>query len=151
MFARYTKLCWVGKHIDIIIKPTNSPTQGQLNPEKNEVKSGLWATFSPQQIRVRGLGLVLYRKQTTRNLTKTKSPQTPSYDICKSDTSKYEHIKYIPVIYQVLSYIEYLVVSSQRILGCSSFTATTSPTCSCLLYTSPSPRDQRGSRMPSSA
>ena len=25
------------------------------------------------------------------------------------------------------------------------------PTCSCLLYTSPSPRDQRGSRMPSSA
>ena len=24
-------------------------------------------------------------------------------------------------------------------------------TCSCLLYTSPSPRDQRGSRMPSSA
>ena len=34
--------------------------------------------------------------------------------------------------------------------GISTFTTTYMMTC-CLLYTSPSPRDQRGSRMPSSA
>ena len=32
----------------------------------------MWATFFPQQLFFRGLGLVLYRKQTTRNLTHTK-------------------------------------------------------------------------------
>ena len=42
----YTKFCWVGKHIDIIMKPTNSPTQGQPNPRKFRFKSGIWATFS---------------------------------------------------------------------------------------------------------
>ena len=31
------------------------------------------------------------------------------------------------------------------------FALTTGKNCTCLLYTSPSPRDQRGSRMPSSA
>ena len=36
---RFTKLCWVGKHMDIIMKPTNSPTQGQPNPRKKWVKS----------------------------------------------------------------------------------------------------------------
>ena len=74
---RYTKFCWVGKHIDIFMKPSNSPTQGQPNPRKIRLKSGIWATFFPQQIIFRGLGLVLYRKQTTRNLTQSNSPQTP--------------------------------------------------------------------------
>ena len=32
---RFTKLCWVGKHVNIIMKPTNSPSQGQPNPTKN--------------------------------------------------------------------------------------------------------------------
>ena len=32
-----------------------------------------------------------------------------------------------------------------------NITALPAPACCCLLYTSPSPRDQRGSRMPSSA
>ena len=41
VFAIY-KLCWVGKHINVIIKPTNSPTQGQPNPRK----IGIWGTFS---------------------------------------------------------------------------------------------------------
>ena len=43
---RYTKFCWVGKHIDIFMKPSNSPTQGQPNPRKIRLKSGLWTTFS---------------------------------------------------------------------------------------------------------
>ena len=59
------------------MKPSNSPTQGQPNPRKNRLKSGIWATFFPQQIVFRGLGLVLYRKQTTRNLTQPHSAQTP--------------------------------------------------------------------------
>ena len=29
---RFPKCCWVGKHVNIITKPTNSPTQGQPNP-----------------------------------------------------------------------------------------------------------------------
>ena len=33
--------------------------------------------FFPQQIFFRGLGLVLYRKQTTRNITESNSPPTP--------------------------------------------------------------------------
>ena len=55
--------------------PDPRPTQ----PKKNQVKSGIWATFSPQQMIFRGLGLDLYRKQTTRNLTQPNSPQTPYY------------------------------------------------------------------------
>ena len=31
---RFTKFCWVGKYIDIIMQPTNSPTKGQPNPGK---------------------------------------------------------------------------------------------------------------------
>ena len=29
---RFTKFCWVGKHVHIIMKPTNSPTPGQPHP-----------------------------------------------------------------------------------------------------------------------
>ena len=36
-------------------------------------------------------------------------------------------------------------------IGNADFTVTLNSTYNCLLYTSPSPRDQRGSRMPSSA
>ena len=32
---RYTKLCWVGKHVNMIMKPTNSPTQGPTQPKNN--------------------------------------------------------------------------------------------------------------------
>ena len=31
----FTKVCWVGKHLSITMKPTNSPTQGQTQPKKN--------------------------------------------------------------------------------------------------------------------
>ena len=76
---RSTKFCWIGKHVNIVMKPTNSPTQGQPNPRKNRLKVAFGATFFPQQIIFRGLGLVLCRKQTARNLTQSNSPQTPYY------------------------------------------------------------------------
>ena len=47
MVGKHTKFCWVGKHVNIMTKPTNSPTQGQPNPRKKYVKSGIWATFLP--------------------------------------------------------------------------------------------------------
>ena len=40
-----TKLCWVGKHVTIITKPTNSPTQGQPNPRKNRLKVAIGPLF----------------------------------------------------------------------------------------------------------
>ena len=48
---RFTKFCWVGKHVSITVKPTNSPTQGQPNLRKITFKVafgplGIWATFS---------------------------------------------------------------------------------------------------------
>ena len=42
---RFTKLCWVGKHMNIIMKPTNSPTQGQPNLRKY-VKNGIRVIFA---------------------------------------------------------------------------------------------------------
>ena len=73
---RHAKFCSVGKHINIIMKPTNSPTQGQPNPRQNRLKEAFGplfcVTFFPQQIIFRGLGLVLYRNRTTRNLTQPK-------------------------------------------------------------------------------
>ena len=65
--------------VNIIMKTSNSPTQGQPNPRKNRLKSSIWVTFFPHSkycIDI-GLGLVLHRKQTTRNLTQVHSPQTP--------------------------------------------------------------------------
>ena len=70
-------LCWVGKYINIIMKPTQLPNPRPTQPQKNQVKSGILGHFFPQQIFFRGLGLVLYRKQTTRNPTQPNSPQTP--------------------------------------------------------------------------
>ena len=40
---RFTKFRWVEKHVNIIMKPTNYPTQGQPNPRKN----GLQVAFGP--------------------------------------------------------------------------------------------------------
>ena len=54
------------------MKPTNFPTQGQPNPRKIMDKGGIWATFCPRQIISHELGLILYRKHTTRNPNPTK-------------------------------------------------------------------------------
>ena len=102
---RFTNFCWVGNHINIIMKPTNSPSQGQPNPRKIRLKWHL-GHFFPQQIFYRGLGLILYRKQTTRNPTKTK-------------------------------------LSANTILGLQQYICRVfiRGDITCLLYTSPSPRD----------
>ena len=75
---RYTFFCWVGKNMykyyyETAELPNPRPTQST----KTLVKSGIWANFFPQQIFFRWLGLVLYRNQTTRNLTQSNSPQRP--------------------------------------------------------------------------
>ena len=59
--------------------PNSRPTQ----PKKKWVKSGIWATFFPtffpRQIFFRGLGLILYRKQSKINSTLPIFPQTPYF------------------------------------------------------------------------
>ena len=74
--SRFTNFCWVGKHVDVIMKPTNSPTQGQPNSRKKLGQTWHLGShfFCPQQIFLRGLGSVIYRKQTTRNSTLLSSP-----------------------------------------------------------------------------
>ena len=46
---RFTELCWVGKQIHIVMKPTNSPTKGQPNPIKNSCEKCHLGHFFPQQ------------------------------------------------------------------------------------------------------
>ena len=57
----------------------NSPRPTQPNPRKLGSKVTFFGPlfFSPQQLVFRAVGLVLYRKQTTRDLTQSNSPQTP--------------------------------------------------------------------------
>ena len=68
----YTKLGWVGKHINIITKPTNPPTQGQPNPRKIRLKVAFGPPFAAATF-FRGLGFISYRKQTARNPTQPNS------------------------------------------------------------------------------
>ena len=42
---RFTEFSWVGKHVNIIMKPTNCPTQGQPNPRKNWLKVAIGPLF----------------------------------------------------------------------------------------------------------
>ena len=70
--AIFFKFCWVRKHVSIIMKPTNSPTQGQPNPRKLRLKSGILGPFIPTATYF-FVGwdwfYTWYRKKTTRNLT----------------------------------------------------------------------------------
>ena len=63
-------------------------------------------------------------------------------------------------LYLVMFLVMFFIYNSYVILreplsntykGCSEVTGSSDPTCDCLLYTSPSPRDRTRSRMPSSA
>ena len=45
----FPKICWVGKHVSIAAKPTNFRTQGQPNPRKFRLKSGILGHFFPQR------------------------------------------------------------------------------------------------------
>ena len=71
-------LGWVGKHIpwytpSIIVKPTNSPTQGQPSPRKIRLKVALGPLFFPsQQIIFRGLGLIFGRETDYEKPNPTK-------------------------------------------------------------------------------
>ena len=47
--VRFTKCCWVGKHVNITMKPTNSPTKRPTEPNKNYVKSGILGEVFPQE------------------------------------------------------------------------------------------------------
>ena len=69
---RLAKFCWVGKHVNITMKPTNSPTQGQPNPRKSRLKVTFGPPFPTENTFFRGLGLVLHRKQIRRNPTHAK-------------------------------------------------------------------------------
>ena len=73
----YTKLCWAGNAHKCYYETDELPNPRPTQPKKNWVKSGVWATFSHSKRVFRGLGLVLYRKRTTRNLTQPNSLQTP--------------------------------------------------------------------------
>ena len=44
VFAIY-QICWVGKHINIILEPTNSPPQDQTNPRKARLKVAFRTLF----------------------------------------------------------------------------------------------------------
>ena len=72
----FTKFCWAGKLIPGNCYNQNRQTpQPKANPtqeRKNRLKKWCLGHFFPQQIIFRGLGLVLYRKQTTRSLTQPK-------------------------------------------------------------------------------
>ena len=62
------------------MKPTNSPTQGQAYRRKIRLQAAFGPLF-PTAITFRWLGLIVYRKQTTRNPPQPNSPQTPSYNV----------------------------------------------------------------------
>ena len=53
----FTKFCWVGKHVNIIMKPTNSPTQGQPNQRKNRLKVA-FGPLSPTVFRWVEIGFI---------------------------------------------------------------------------------------------
>ena len=73
---RFTKLCWVEKHINVIMKPTNSPTQRQPNPRNIWLKVAFGPRF-PTTNNFSWVGVGLCRKQTTKNPTQSNSPRTP--------------------------------------------------------------------------
>ena len=82
VFAIYqVMLGW--KHANIITKPMNSRTQGQPDPRRLRWKVAFGLLFFPWQTILRGSGLVLYRKQTTRNLTNQFCENTPMIHIGK--------------------------------------------------------------------
>ena len=92
--------------VNIIMKPTNSPTQGQKRKKEIRSKVASGPFFFPQQILFRGMGLILNRKQTTTNLTQTTSPQTPYLE-------RYVGIEYLPDVSTC-----WLVVMCQHVGWC---------------------------------
>ena len=71
---RYSKLCWVGKRVNIIMKPTNSPSQGQPNPRKSRLKVAFGPLFPTANCFFRGLGLIFVWKTDYKKPNPTKFP-----------------------------------------------------------------------------
>ena len=59
--------------VNLVMKPTSAPAQGQPNPRRIGFKVAFGPLFPAVNTFFRGLGLVLYRKQTTRNPTQPNS------------------------------------------------------------------------------
>ena len=57
--------------------PVHQPTRDKPDPRKNRLKVAFGRSFSPRKYFFHGLGVILYRKQTTRNTTQSNSWQTP--------------------------------------------------------------------------
>ena len=93
---RFTKLCWVEKHVKSCDSPnyvglknmypdkkllwnrrTPQPKANPTQEKKNRLKVAFGPLFPTANIFFRDLGLVLYRKQTTRSLAQPNSLQTP--------------------------------------------------------------------------
>ena len=66
VFAIY-QICWVGKHINIILEPTNSPPQDQTNPRKARLKVAFRTLFPKAIFFFVGWDWFYVGKQTTRN------------------------------------------------------------------------------------
>ena len=85
---QYTKFCWAGKHVNIIMKPTNSQTRGQPNPRKIRLKRGIWATFSHSTniLSWVGIGFILlcrrqdYKKPNPNEIIR-KHANTPIFQV----------------------------------------------------------------------
>ena len=74
-WLQFTKLCWAGKYIHIIMKPTNSPNQGKPNPRKNRLKVAFGPLFPTADYFFVGwnwlyIGNRLQESQPNRNLRK---------------------------------------------------------------------------------
>ena len=136
---RFAKFCWVGKHINVIMKPTNSPTQGQPNPRKIGLKVAFGPLFFPQQIVLRGLGIVLYRKQTTRNPTQPNSLQSSRRG--HPYARKYAQAAEARPPQAVLGRMQLTLFMrlAEHLTALRVWCKQCLP--GCLLYTSPSPRD----------
>ena len=80
MFAIYTKFCWVGKHINIIMKPSNSPSQGQTNPRKNRVKVAFGPLF-PTEINFSWVGISLIQETDCKKPNPTKFSANTLFNI----------------------------------------------------------------------
>ena len=46
VFSDSSNYVGLDNNMNIIMKPTNSPTQGQPNPRKNRLKVAFWANLS---------------------------------------------------------------------------------------------------------
>ena len=81
MFA-ITKICSVGKHVNIVMKPTRSPTQGQPNTRKIRLKVALRQLFSHSKRFFVSWDRFLYRNRLQETQTNQLLRKHPSSRRC---------------------------------------------------------------------